>query len=113
MASLPHGEEPGDGQDIRLVVDTIPTLAWSAGPDGSADFFNQHWLDYTSLSVEQALDAGWKVAIHPDDLPRILEIFREASNSVRPFEVEVRIRRFDGEFRWFLSRAKGANMNIC
>jgi PAS domain S-box-containing protein len=105
MASLPHGvEEPGDVQDIRLVVDTIPTLAWSAGPDGSADFFNQRWLDYTGLSAEQALGSGWQVAIHPDDLPRILETFREALNSVKPYEVEGRFRRFDGEFRWFLFR---------
>jgi PAS domain S-box-containing protein len=104
MASLPHGEEPGDGQDIRLVVDTIPTLAWSAGPDGSADFFNQRWLDYTGLSAKQALGSGWEVAIHPDDLPRILETFREALNSVKPYEVEGRFRRFDGEFRWFLFR---------
>ena len=51
-------EEPGDVQDIRLVVDTIPTLAWSAGPDGSADFFNQRWLDYTGLSAKQALGSG-------------------------------------------------------
>jgi PAS domain S-box-containing protein len=100
-----HGfEEPGDEQDIRLVVDTIPTLAWSAGPDGSADFFNQRWLDYTGLSAKQALGSGWEVAIHPDDLPRILETFREALNSVKPYEVEGRFRRFDGEFRWFLFR---------
>ena len=105
MASLPHGEEPGDRQDIRLVVDTIPTLAWSAGPDGSADFFNQRWLDYTGLSAKQALGWGWEVAIHPADLPRILETFRDALNSVKPYEVEGRFRRFDGEFRWFLFRA--------
>jgi len=105
MASLQDGfEEPGDVQDIRLVVDTIPTLAWSARPDGSADFFNQRWLDYTGLSAEQALDWGWKVAIYPDDVPRILETFREALNTVKPFEVEGRFRRFDGEFRWFLFR---------
>jgi PAS domain S-box-containing protein len=100
-----HGfEEPGDVQGIRLVVDTIPTLAWSARPDGSADFFNQRWLDYTGLSAKQALGSGWEVAIHPDDLPRILETFREALNSVKPYEVEGRFRRFDGEFRWFLFR---------
>jgi len=105
MASLQDGfEEPGDVQDIRLVVDTIPTLAWSARPDGSADFFNQRWLDYTGLPAEQALDWGWKVAIYPDDVPRILETFREALNTVEPFEVEGRFRRFDGEFRWFLFR---------
>jgi len=103
--ALRHGfEEPGDEQDIRLVVDTIPTLAWSAGPDGSAEFFNQRWLDYTGLSAEQALGSGWEVAIHPDDLPRILETLREAVNSGKPFEVEGRFRRFDGEFRWFLFR---------
>src|ERR1700680_1488968 len=101
-----HGfEEPGDVQDIRLVVDTLPTLGWSADPDGSADFFNQRWLDYTGLSAKQALGSGWEVAIHPDDLPRILETFREALNSVKPYEVEGRFRRFDGEFRWFLFRA--------
>ena len=105
MASLRHGfEERGDIQDIRLVVDTIPTLAWSAGPDGSADFFNQRWLDYTGLSAKQALCAGWEVAIHADDLPRILGTFREALNSGKPYEVEGRFRRFDGEFRWFLFR---------
>ena len=105
MASLHHGfEEPGDVRDIRLVVDTIPTLAWSAGPDGSADFFSQRWLDYTGLSAKQALGSGWEVAIHPDDLARILETFREALNSVKPYEVEGRFRRFDGEFHWFLFR---------
>jgi hypothetical protein len=55
MASLPHGfEEPGDEQDIRLVVDTIPVLAWSAAPDGSAEFFNQRWPDSTGLSAKQS-----------------------------------------------------------
>ncbi len=97
-------EEPGDVQDIRLVVDTIPTLAWSARPDGSADFFNQRWLDYTGLSAKQASGSGWEVAIHPDDLPRILATFRQALASKKAYEVEGRFRRFDGAFRWFLFR---------
>ncbi len=102
---MQHGfEEPGNVRDIRLVVDTIPTLAWSAGPDGSAEFFNQRWLDYTGLSAKQALGSGWQVAIHPDDLPRIQESFREALHSAKPYDVEGRFRRFDGEFRWFLFR---------
>jgi PAS domain S-box-containing protein len=105
MASLWHGvEEPGNAQDIRLVVDTIPTLAWSARPDCSAEFHNQRWLDYTGLSAKQALGSGWELAIHPDDLLRILGTFREALNSGKPYEVEGRFRRFDGEFRWFLFR---------
>ena len=67
---------PEKAEDIRLVVDTIPGLVWSTRPDGSAEFFNQRWLEYTSLSAEQALDWSWKVAIHPDDLPRMLEAFQ-------------------------------------
>ena len=102
MASLPHGfEEPGDAQDIRLVVDTIPTLAWSAGPDGSADFFNQRWLEYTGLSAKQALGSGWEVAIHPEDLPRILEALREALNYVKPFEVEAAFAALTANFAGF------------
>ena len=102
---LAYGEIVELKEKLAQVVDTIPTLAWSAGPDGSADFFNQRWLDYTGVSAKQALGSGWEVAIHPDDLPRMLERFRQALNSVRPLEVEGRFRRFDGEFRWFLFRA--------
>jgi PAS domain S-box-containing protein len=89
---------------VWQIIDAIPTLAWSARPDGSADFFNLRWLDYTGLSTEQALDWGWKAAIHPDDLPRISEAFESALNSNQPFEMEGRFRRSDGEFRWFLFR---------
>ena len=105
MASPGQGSaEARQAQDIRLVVDIIPGLVWSTRPDGSAEFFNQRWLEYTGLSAEQALDWGWKVAIHSDDLPRMLETFHEALNLGRPFEVEGRFRRWDGEFRWFLFR---------
>jgi len=106
MASAGQSSEPArQAPDIRLVVDTIPVLAWSARSDGSADFFNQRWLDYTGLSTDQALDSGWKIAIHPDDLARMLETFQEAVDSGQPFEVEGRLRRRDGAFRWFLFRA--------
>src|SRR5258708_40210481 len=74
MASLGHGfEEPGDAQDIRLVVDTIPTVAWTSRPDGSPAFFNRHFLDYPALSVKQHLSWGWEVAYHPDTVARDLE----------------------------------------
>ena len=106
MASLRHDfEEPGDLQGIRLVVDTIPTLAWSAGPDGSAEFFNQRWLDYTGLSAEQALGWGWAVAIHPNDLNDLVDYWRRVVVSGQPGEIEGRLRRSDGVYGWFLFRA--------
>jgi PAS domain S-box-containing protein len=92
-----------DGQ-IFQIIDAIPTLAWSARPDGSADFFNLRWLEYTGLSAAQALGWGWKVAIHPDDLPHMLEVFQDELEFGGPFEAEGRFRRSDGEFRWFLFR---------
>src|SRR5262245_24309049 len=105
MTSPRHAYEQSErAVDVRLVIDTIPTLAWASRPDGSVEFFNQRLLDYTGLSAEQALDWGWKVAIHPDDLPHILDVFQEAVNLVRPFEVEGRFRRADGVYRWFLFR---------
>src|SRR5215469_18272536 len=100
-----RSEDPREPKDIRLVVDTIPTLAWSARPDGSADFFNQRWLGYTGLAAEQAADWGWQIAIHPNDLRRMMAGFDEALKFARPFEAEGRLRRSDGEFRWFLFRA--------
>src|SRR3979411_2940251 len=106
MASLRHGlEEPGDEQDSRLVVDTIPTLAWSAGPDGSAEFFNQRWLDYTGLSAKQAWGSGWRGAIQPDRLNDLVDYWRRVVASGEPGEIEGRLRRSDGVYRWFLFRA--------
>src|SRR5260221_987969 len=98
-------EEAGQGPDIRRVFDTIPTLAWSARPDGSADFFNRRWLDYTGLSVEQAREWGWTVALHPDDLTGLVDYWRSILASREPGEIEARLRRFDGVYRWFLFRA--------
>jgi len=87
------------------VVDAIPTLAWAARPDGSADFFNQRWLDYTGLSAEQARDSGWTGALHPDDVKGLVDYWGSVLASGQPGEIEGRLRRFDGVYRWFLFRA--------
>ena len=96
--------EPLESHEVHLAVDALPTLVWSARSDGSADFFNQPWLTYTGLSAERAMGWGWQSAIHLEDLPRMLRVFQEAVDSRKPFEVEGRLRRDDGEFRWFLFR---------
>src|SRR5580658_2747175 len=87
------------------MVDTIPALVWSARPDGSAEFFNRRWLDYAGLSTEQAQDWGWTAAVHPDDLNILVEYWLSILPSGQPGEIEARLRRFDGQYRWFLFRA--------
>jgi formate hydrogenlyase transcriptional activator len=90
---------------LRTIIDTIPALAWSARPDGSAEFFNRRWLDYAGLSVEEAADWGWTVALHPEDRARLIDYWRHVLASGEAGEIEAHLRRFDGEFRWFLFRA--------
>ena len=90
---------------LRDFIDSIPTLAWSAASDGTAESFNQRWLDYTGLSAPEAAGWGWKAAIHPDDLSRLLDAFHRARESGQPFECEARLRRLDGTFRRFLMRS--------
>ena len=98
-------EEARQAQDIRRVFDTIPTLAWSARSDGAADFFNWRWHDYTGLSIEQAREWGWTVALHPDDRNGLADYWRSVLASREAGEIEARLRRFDGVYRWFLFRA--------
>jgi PAS domain S-box-containing protein len=91
---------------LRDVVETIPTFAWTALPDGAVDFINHHWVEYTGLSTEKTMGSGWKAGVHPADLPRYVERQRASVALGEPFEHEVRFRRaVDGEYRWFLSRS--------
>ena len=87
-------------------VDAIPTLAWSARPDGSAEFLNRRWLEYTGLSAEEASDWGWTAALHPDERDGLLDYWRSVLASGRRGEIAVRLRRHDGGYRWFLFRAE-------
>jgi PAS domain S-box-containing protein len=90
---------------LRTIVDTIPALAWSARPDGSADFLNRSWLDYTGLSAEDASDWGWTAALHPEDRGRLMDHWRHLVASGEAGEIEARLRRSDGVYRWFLFRS--------
>src|SRR6202051_373225 len=91
--------------DLNLIINTIPALAWSAHPDGSADFFNRHYLEFVGLSAEQVKNWDWTVAVHPDDLNRLAGSWHSIMSSGKQGESEARLRRFDGEYRWFLFRA--------
>jgi formate hydrogenlyase transcriptional activator len=92
-------------------VDAIPTLAWSARPDGSAEFLNRRWLDYTGLSAEEASDWGWTAAVHTEDRVRLMDCWRHLLASGEPGEIEARMRRCDGEYRWFLFRVEPVRDN--
>ena len=92
--------------DLSLVVDSLPGLVWTALPDGRVDFLNQRWCEYTGLSVAEARGEGWQIAIHPDDLPELLNRWRSILTSNALGEMEARLRRSDGEYRWFLFRTR-------
>lgn len=92
-------------EQLRAIIETIPALVWSARPDGSAEFFNRRWLEYAGLSYDEARDWGWVRVIHPEDLERLIARYQSMLASVEPGEIEARLRRFDGEYRWFLVRA--------
>jgi PAS domain S-box-containing protein len=90
---------------LQRIIDGIPTLAWRCRLDGSTEFLNQRWLEYTGLTLEQALGWGWTEVIHPEDSKRLMETWVAVLASEQPGECEARMRRSDGEYRWFLFRA--------
>jgi len=105
MASAADGSpQPAPALDVRLLVDNMPMLAWSSHADGSLDFVNQQWRDYTGLSTEESHGPGWKAAVHPDDLPGLLQQWETQPELDHAGEHEVRLRRSDGVFRWFSIR---------
>ena len=89
---------------LRLVIDTIPAHVWSARPDGSVDFINQRWLESTGLSIETGLGWAWGSVVHPDDLARFVDEWHAALEVGEPMESEARLRRADGNYRWWLIR---------
>jgi PAS domain S-box-containing protein len=91
-------------RDLNQIINTIPALAWSAGKDGSAEFFNQQYLDFVGLSAEEANGLGWTAAVHPDDINSLAATWASIIASEEPGEAEARMRGHDGEYRWFLFR---------
>ncbi|MRG55339.1 PAS domain-containing protein [Phyllobacterium sp. SYP-B3895] len=90
--------------DLEEVVDSLPGLAWSSAPDGSAEYFNGQFLSYVGMSADQLRGVGWRATVHPDDIDGLAAEFRQMLSELRGGEAEARMRRFDGEYRWFLFR---------
>ena len=89
---------------LQSLIDTVPSFLWTSFPDGSKEFLNRRWYEYTGLTFEQGKGWGWKVVVHPDDLDRLIREWLALLNDPKPGELETRIRRYDGEYRWFLIR---------
>lgn len=98
IEAVKHAED-----QLHLMLDTIPTMAWTVLPNGTVDFLNQRWLDYAGTSMAEVLkDPTGR--IHPEDLSRSVERWSMDMAAGKPFEYEMRLRRSDGEYRWFLVR---------
>jgi PAS domain S-box-containing protein len=85
--------------------DSLPLMTWRARPDMSCEFVSRAWQDFTGYAAEQALGEGWSRSLHPEDLARWLDACVRAFDQRQPFEIEYRLRRRDGEYRWVLDRA--------
>jgi PAS domain S-box-containing protein len=90
---------------FRLMANTAPVMIWTSGPDKLCDYFNQPWLDFTGRPVSAELGNGWAEGVHPDDQAWCLDTYAKAFDARQPFEMEYRIRRHDGEYRWIFDAA--------
>ena len=99
------GAKRAAAAQFRTVADSAPVLIWMTGVDGRATFFNKPWLEFTGRPMAEELGEGWSKAIHPEDAPKGLELYRAALEARQPFAVEYRLRRHDGTVRHHVERA--------
>lgn len=90
--------------EYKIIVETAPNLIWRSGLDAKCYYFNKTWLDFTGRTAEQEYGDGWVEGVHPDDLDRCVKIYLENFSKKTPFEMEYRLLRHDGEWRWINDR---------
>lgn len=97
-------EELMQARDFNFMTDVMPQLIWITEANGEASFFNKGWYEYTGLSKEETLSWGWQIVIHPDDVQQTLAKWQHSLETGEPYQVEYRLRKFDGSYRWFMGR---------
>ena len=90
---------------LNIAIDALPDPLWTARSDGHVDFVNERWYNFTGLGMAESSGWQWQSAIHPDDLLELMSRWRSSLETGDPFEADARIRRRDGDYRWFNVRA--------
>ena len=106
QASAQAGQALAEANErTRFIVESLPVMVWTASNDGMPNSFNSRWTDYTGRPLADTVGAGWAADLHPDDLPRTVEIWQAARNEQAFYQAEYRLRRHDGAYRWYLAQA--------
>jgi PAS domain S-box-containing protein len=91
-------------QRAQFILQSLPVMVWTTGPDGQADYFNQRWLQFTGRTAEQELGRGWTAGIHADDREKVSQIWQRASEAKEKYQLEYRLRNAEGRYRWVLAQ---------
>lgn len=92
-------------KEVQFIMDSVPQIIWLALPDGYHYYYNKQWTNYTGLTLGETGGEGWNDVFHPDDQEHAWERWSHSLETGDPYEIEYRLRRYDGEYRWFLGRA--------
>ena len=100
-------QEVHDAEDqFRALAESVPVIVWTSDAEGWIDWYSQRWYEYTGQSFEDAAGWGWQAAHHPEELAEVVRKWTDSIETGKPFEMEFRLRRRDGTFHWFLTRAE-------
>jgi PAS domain S-box-containing protein len=91
-------------KEFRLLAESMPQIVWATRADGWNIYFNQQWVDYTGMTLEESYGFGWNIPFHPDDQQDALDAWNNATKNNGSYSIEARLRRFDGEYHWWLVR---------